>query len=90
VGEAWFTFMGTKTSEITEISLKHHHAVHEVFCVCVRFWCAGNLHRIMGLCSLEETNSDHYVIIQGVVKGTENLGQSTFFARNEGELCKKN
>jgi len=34
---------------------------------------------IIGMCSLEETNCDHYVIIQGVVKGTENGGRSTFF-----------
>jgi len=33
---------------------------------------------------LEETNSDHYAVIQGVVRGTENGGQSTIFARNEG------
>jgi hypothetical protein len=33
---------------------------------------------------LEETNFYHYVIIQGVVKGTEDGGQSTIFARNEG------
>lgn len=42
------------------------------FFVCVRFWCAGNVYRIIGLCSLEETNSDHSIIIQGVVRGTEN------------------
>jgi hypothetical protein len=47
------------------------------FFVCIRFWCARNVCRII-------TNSDHYVIIQGVVRGTENGGQSTFFARNEG------
>jgi len=54
------------------------------FCVYIGFWHAGNVHRIIGLCSLEETDSDHYVIIQGVVRGTENGGQSTFFARYEG------
>jgi hypothetical protein len=63
--------MGTKTSDITDISLKNHHAVNEVF-VCIIFWCAGNVHGLIGLCSLEETNSDHCVIIQGVVRGTKN------------------
>lgn len=34
------------------------------------------MHRIVGLCSLKEANSDHYAVIQGVVRGTENRGQS--------------
>ena len=82
MGKALFTFTGTKTYEITEI-LKITVQLMKFF-VCIRFCCAGNVHRIIGLCSLEETNSDHCVIIQGVVRGTENGGQSTFFASNEG------